>query len=107
MAMNGFGENRPGSDRGFWESIMSEVMLAFKIFILLLLDGFIVATIIIITSGLRELAFRAGLGDNNIVLIILNLSGSIYIILYVFLATVSVIGLFWKEIGWKARGLFK
>lgn len=107
MATNESPEGGSKPNDGFWESTKPEVHLAFRILIILLLDGLIIATIMGVTYELHLFANVLGLSNNNVVGLILSFSGSVYVILYAFLAAVSVIGLFWKEIGWKFKGWFK
>jgi hypothetical protein len=107
MTGNEFNEDTSNPNTGFWKSITPETYLAFRILIILLLDGLIIATIMGVTYVLHLFADLLGLNNNNIVSLILSFSGSVYIVLYAVLAVVSVVGTFWKEIGWKIRELLK
>lgn len=75
-----------------------DIYVAAKIILGLFLDGMIIATIMLVTFMLNNLALYLRLGDDKIVNPLLNIQSSVYMVIYIVFAIITIISIFKNEI---------
>ncbi len=75
-----------------------EIHVALKVVLVLILDGIIITTVILVTFVLNYIAAYLGLGNDGIVKPLIDIQGSIYIVLYLVFAIISLLSISLKEL---------